>query len=472
MKSQKRQSRSAEELETFSAARDELNLAEFPIASISDRFLDGTKTVVINDEVWDRDKKKYLPRKLTISGSDRYGLPGAKDDDVLLGCVQLSSIQGFADRKLEFSRYELLKLLRMTQDSKNYSRLSKSLRRWKGTTIYSDRTFYDHAAKSWVNRDFGIFDNLYLYERERHAEAETRSWLVWNEVIFNSFQAGYLKPLDWDLYCRLKSPVAKRLYRFLDKRFYHGDKLEIDLHDLAFRKLRLSEGYNTAQIKRVLLKGIDELETLWELRSDKPEQRFRKLSAGKWEAVFVKRRKAKPKQKAPVDEKKQILINDLLQRGVSPVMASQLATGYSQQRIQTMLDLHDWHNARRQERGAGFIVAGIRSEQPYSLPKGFKATQKPPGKSRNRSAREKRSKEVEKAEQKKKSRLTPFMAFWGGLDSHARLEFEKTALGSSDPVKLRWYEDAKGEGRQTAEFFLMAILNDHFEATTQRGKRQ
>ena len=452
--------------------RDELNLAEFPIASISDRFLDGTKTVVLNDEVWDRDQKKYLPRKLTISGSDRYGLPSAKDDDVLLACVQLSSTQGFGERKLEFSRYELLKLLRLSQDSKNYSRLAKSLRRWKGTTIYSDRTFYDHAAKSWINRDFGIFDNLYLYEKERQAEADSRSWLVWNEVIFNSFQAGYLKPLDWDLYCRLKSPVAKRLYRFLDKRFYHGNKLEIDLHDLAFRKLRLSESYNTAQIKRVLLKGIEELETLWDLRSDQPERRFRKLSAGKWEAVFVKRRKKSTTKTSPVGGKNQALVENLLKRGVSPAVATQLASRYPADRIKTMMELHDWHNARRQERGAGFIVAGIRSEEPYSLPKGFKLPQKPVANSRIRPAREKRPKEVEKAGQEEKSRLTPFMAFWDGLDSQARLEFEQAALGSSDSVKLRWYEDAKGEGRQTAEFFLMAILNDHFQATTQRGKRQ
>ncbi len=169
-----------------------------------DRLLEGTKTVVICDQVWDRDRREHVPRKLTISGSDRYGLPVAKDDDVLLACVQLSSLAGFADRRVEFTRYELLKLLRWPQGSKNYHRLSTSLRRWKGTTVYSDRTFYDHRRKSWVNRDFGIFDNLFIYERESGDAEQTRSWFVWNEVLFESFQAGYLKALDWDLYCRLK----------------------------------------------------------------------------------------------------------------------------------------------------------------------------------------------------------------------------------------------------------------------------
>ena len=67
------------------SAVDELNLAEFPLAAISDRFLDGTKTVVLEDTVFDREQNKYFPRRLTLSGSDRYGLPTSKDDDVLLG---------------------------------------------------------------------------------------------------------------------------------------------------------------------------------------------------------------------------------------------------------------------------------------------------------------------------------------------------------------------------------------------------
>ena len=277
-------------LETFADGRDEMNLAEFPLAAIGDRFLDGTKTVVFSDTVWDREKREHLPRQLTISGSDRYGLPTAKDDDILLACIQLSSIGDFHDREVKFSRYELLKLMRWPDESRYYHRLSTSLRRWKGTTVYSDRAFYDNARKSWVNRDFGVFDNLYIYEREADegARAPASSWFVWNEVLFQSFQAGYVKQLDWNLYCSLKDPVAKRLYRFLDKRFYRGDSVTIDLHELAFNKVRVSRSYNTAQIKRALAKGIKELEEVWQLRPN--AERFRKLGRGKWEAVFERKR--------------------------------------------------------------------------------------------------------------------------------------------------------------------------------------
>ena len=79
------------------SAVDELNLAEFPLAAISDRFLDGTKTVVLEDTVFDREQNKYLPRRLTLSGSDRYGLPTSKDDDVLLALLD-AGIDGFLSK--------------------------------------------------------------------------------------------------------------------------------------------------------------------------------------------------------------------------------------------------------------------------------------------------------------------------------------------------------------------------------------
>ena len=273
-------------------AVDEMNLAELPLAAVSDRFLDGTKTVVFHDTVWDYKLKKRLPRKLELSGSDRYGLPTAKDDDVLLACVQISHLGKFAAREVKFSRYEVLKLLRWKDTTRNYSRLSVSLRRWKGLSVYSNRAFYDKERESWVNKDFGVIDNLYIYEREVHERihAPASSWFVWNEVIFNSFQAGYLKRLDWELYCSLESAVAKRLYRFLDKRFYHNKRVEIELGHLATHKIRISPGYNAAQMKRALLPGIEELEAKWSLKRQTADSRFRKEGPGKWIVVFEQKR--------------------------------------------------------------------------------------------------------------------------------------------------------------------------------------
>ena len=238
-------------------AVDELNLAEFPMAAVSDRFLDGQKTVVFEDTVFCREQRRELPRRLIISGSDRYGLPTAKDDDVLLACIQISKFHDFASPQVHFSRYEILKLLGWADDTRNYRRVSTSLRRWKGLSIFSDRAFYDHEQKSWVNRDFGVFDNLTIYRKEaqqRGAFASCSSF-VWNEVMFRSFQAGYLKQLDWNLYT-IGNAVAKRLYRFLDKRFYYSDRLELDLHELAIHKDATVCGLQRRPTETCLSQGI------------------------------------------------------------------------------------------------------------------------------------------------------------------------------------------------------------------------
>lgn len=455
-------------LETLEEGRDELNLAEFPLSAICDRFLDGTKTVVFEDTVWDEEKRKRLPRKLTVSGSDRFGLPTAKDDDVLLACIQLSALGDFHRREVHFSRYELLKLLRWPDETRYYRRLATSLRRWKGLTVYSDRAFYDKARKSWVNKDFGVFDNLYIYEREEEErrEAPADSWLVWNEVVYGSFQAGYLKKLDWDLYLRLKDPVAKRLYRFLDKRFYHSDRLVIDLDELAFRKVRVSGNYNTAQAKRALMKGIRELEHLWELRPMDPAERFQKVSRGKWEAVFVKRKRRKPSAKQEAREPSE-LAWQLTKRGVGPAAAEELADNHPAERIQVMIELFDWHNARGEERGPGFLVAGIRSAEPYALPRGFRT--KAEAKRQEAEARAKKQKQAErdrrrqvKAAAQAKAADAPFQEFWRGLAAEEQEAFTAEALRRTDKTKRDGYLRLKDVGGVVFEQYCELIRREHF----------
>ena len=456
-------------LDTFRFGRDELNLAEFPIAAVADRFLDGTKTVIFRDEVWDNAAKRKLPRELAISGSDRYGLPTAKDEDVLLACVQLASMDDFRSREVHFTRHELLKLLRWDGSTRNYRRLLTSLRRWLGVTIYSDRAFYDHANKSWVNRDFGIFDNLYVYERERGDEqSNARSWFVWNEVVYESFQAGYLKTLDWDLYCRLKDPVAKRLYRFLDKRFYREDRLVIDLNTLAFNKIGVSRKYNTAQVKRAMQKGIRELESLWEIREAAPDRRYRRKGRGQWEAVFERKRKTHTQVK-----KQEALKNlefHLHDRGVSAKVACELVRDEPEQKIRAMIELFDWYRSQGQAKNPGFIVAGIRSVEPFIPPVKMVVNKRRKARSRYTNSRSVPQHEIEPANDaqvsaEERRRHEAFQAFWSKLDESNRADFEARALAATDQMKRDGYRRLKPVGGVLFEHYQQLILVELFELT-------
>ena len=451
---------------------DELNLAEFGLASAGERHLDGTKTVIFEDTVWDKELRKRLPRKLAISGSDLYGLPTAKDDDVLLACVQLSAAGGFADREVQFSRYELLKLLRWEDSTRNYRRLSKSLRRWAGLTVYSNRAFYDHRRKSWVNRDFGVIDNLLVYEREASegAAAPQSSRFAWNQVFFDSFQAGYLKRLDWDLYCRLNSPVAKRLYRFLDKRFYRGGSVEADLRTLAERTVRLSASNHTGQHKRQLLVGIDELEREWELKPAEPAERFRRETRGKWTVVFERKRRSAG---VACGNTLTGVAADLAAAGVSATMAGRLAADADERTVRTMLALFEHYRRTGKRRDAGFLVNCVRDPGSVRFPPNF-AEPKPAGplpspeprsKSRVRPPRDSSAGPGVGAPAGDIAAEAAFSAFWAGLDGPARTAFERDAAAACGPLLRDGLDRTRTGGGAAFETYRKLVLREHYERT-------
>src|SRR5262249_48049033 len=152
----------------------------------------------------------------------------------------------FTDRTVHFSRYQLLHLLGWRDDGKSYRRLEEALDRWMTVTLLYDRAWWDNECKSWVDAKFHILENVFLYEKERHSRKAKKqetlpfSSFTWSSTVFKSFQSGYVRRLRLDFYLSLEMPTSKRLYRFLDKHFYHRPRLEFDLEDLAFEHVGLS----------------------------------------------------------------------------------------------------------------------------------------------------------------------------------------------------------------------------------------
>ncbi|MDX1929411.1 MAG: replication initiator protein A [Pirellulaceae bacterium] len=223
-----------------------MNLAEFPLSVIGKRAPGNLKTLHFEDEVWDRSLEQYVPRRLTITGSDLLGLPNSLDDEVLLGCVQLTKEACFADRKVRFTRYELMELIGWTRDGRNYQRISESLDRWAGTLIISEKAYWDKLNQCWVKDTFHILDRVILSDREDSAIGKRkRSAFIWGDFMWQSFRAGNLKTIDYSFWRSLDSPVSKRLYRLLDKRFHKRKVVSFDLRRLAFEKVGLSGWFVT-----------------------------------------------------------------------------------------------------------------------------------------------------------------------------------------------------------------------------------
>lgn len=234
---------SAKPLRTL--GKDEMNLAEFPITLLTDRVPKDQKKAVYQDVIYDTLTGRALTRKLTISAGD-YGLTTSADDEVILALIQLTKQKNnFTQRKVEFTRLELIKLLRWIDSGASYGRIKTSLNRWTSVYLLYENAWRDNSTKTWKTIGFHIIEKFELNDSRTAGDQLDLlpSHIVWNEVIFQSFQAGYLKPLDYDLCVALSNSTAKRLFRFLDKRFYHKPELTFDLKEIAHEHIGLSRNY-------------------------------------------------------------------------------------------------------------------------------------------------------------------------------------------------------------------------------------
>ena len=451
-----------------SEGRDELNLAEFPIASLSSRPNKNLKTLHFEDRIWDKSRGVRTTRRMTISASDKYGLPTALDDEVILGLIQLSREDGFQSRRVFFSRYRLIRLLGWRNEGKSYTRLETSLKRWIGVAFYYENAWWDKTKQSWVDESFHILERLSMYDRRRRsqrvADSEPAlSVFCWNEVVFRSFRSGYLKQIDMELFRRLKSPIAKRLYRLLDKRFYHKARWEFDLREFACEHVGLSRNYDAGGLKRKLRPAIAELESVGYLKRADPKGRFQRVGRGRWQVSFVKGttpgRLSTPRE-APDDVKAR-----LLDHGVNLVTAERLVADHSTDEIQKQIEVIDWllgHGNRQAPRNpAGYLVQSIRDD--YDIPKGFPEAsgqrdrcKRPSQGFGKRAPRHKASNESGASRQ---ARLDRYLR---SLTPEKRKRLEEEAIASADPLLASAYGRALAEGTELlADVYRCVILEKH-----------
>jgi hypothetical protein len=431
-------------------AKDEMNLAEFPLCALPHRLPANVKTLQFEDRHHDKGRDKWITRRLIVSGCDAYGLPTEWDDEVLLGLIQLTRQQHFTDRKVTFTRYELIRLLGWRDDTRCYRRLEASLNRWMGVTLFYNNAWWNKARQCWMDAKFHVLDNVWLCHRAEPApdigptgEGAPKSAFVWNEVIFRSFQAGNLKSIDLQFFTSLTSAVAKRLFRFLDKRFYHAQRFEIDLHELCFEKIGLSRNYDTANLKRKLLKGIKELEYRGFLEPVHSDQRFKKVRSKLWDVLFIQAEKNKSTSRrgltpTSVDS----LSAALIERGVIPRVAGDLVRGYPADHIREQLQLFDSMIHRGHSNlwnPPGFLVHAIQSEE--DPPKDF--INRNEALNRQRLVEQRVEARTSTLQAENQARDEQIERFWSSLPEAGRQQLESEALAQATNFQR---ELLKGDG--------------------------
>jgi hypothetical protein len=440
-----------------SDGRDELNLAEFPIALLAERVPDGQKTLEFQDTIRDQKTREIVTRRLTVTASDKYGLPTAKDDSVILALVQLTRLaNGFTEREVRFSRRDIVHLLGWPHSGQSFRRVEESLKRWLGVVLYYEKAWWNNKAQAWVDENFHIIERVSLCDGSRGTGDGVQrelpfSSFVWSEVIFHSFQAGYLKRLDLDFYLSLTSATAKRVYRFLDKRFYHGPRWEFDLDEFAFEHVGLSRTYHTGKIKEKLAAAVEELEARGFLEPLAPRERYPAVRRGEWKVVFLAKAKAGQDQTPPPPPAPRGLEKELVTRGITAATAAELAAGHPAERIAAKLEVFDWLVENKDKRvstnPAGYLVQSIRDD--YAAPKGFepaaqRAEKKQAGEQRKKKQAEDLAAKRRQEERERVGRLAErahIDNYLQGMTPQERKALEEQALAKAD-AKMR--EAAQG----------------------------
>ncbi|MBV9867942.1 MAG: replication initiator protein A [Abitibacteriaceae bacterium] len=254
--------------------KDELNLIEYPWASL---WKHEDKRAVIYQEWEGRHPVtgKNIKASWKVEGSPTLGLPTAADLRVYLVLMELTRDCGF-QQTVPFTRYDLVKRLGYTNTQKNYEALMNSFQRLKGMTITARNAFWDAKAKSFRDVVFSIIDNVEVVaqkggrkakpgkkkQAEPHEESRELplSFFKWNDVIFQSFQSGYMRTFDLGFALALKGDIALSLYRYLGKKAYDGrPSFEIELETLYSRHLGLRRTPYASKMKERLKPAHDEL---------------------------------------------------------------------------------------------------------------------------------------------------------------------------------------------------------------------
>lgn len=244
------------------SGKDELNLAEFPLTKLGGR--DNREILVY--EGWSVDKAKGPYRQVwTVRGAAGLGLPNELGDRVILALLSISTQQGTPSRKVDFSFYQLLKLLGLeTEGQALYKTLENVLRQLTGILIESEQAFFDKASnKRLTSREaFHLIESLWLRKYERDpdvlAKESAQASIIWGRELWKNLEAGYIKKIDLGFFYSLNSPLARRLFRFLDKRMHHQNELEIDIFELSGR-LGQTKYSKPSEVHRKLQPAIHEL---------------------------------------------------------------------------------------------------------------------------------------------------------------------------------------------------------------------
>lgn len=322
----------------------------------------------------DSGEHRSILRRWVVTGNEKYGLPGEKEQDVYVALLDLISRRGGipADGVISFSLYELLEIMGINHGGSAYRRLKTSLRTISRTTIESYRAFYSESLSKYISDEFQMFTIRWSeIEDPEGNRLSDRHELLLHPYFVESYNENYCGRLDAEFYWSLSRSTSKRLYRLLDRNAVEqregtARSWQVRLEDLVgLMPLSVSR---PRDIKRVLNKAHAELQELGFL--DKFEylelgkDGRRKLIAAKYRLnkKFAKRTFSK---RIDLDARQQAAVDQMRYWGVSRVAAVEAVLKKGADHCEKWATLIHFQPNLDRKRTGGLLRDAIEGEYPW-----------------------------------------------------------------------------------------------------------
>ena len=429
--------------------RDELNLIELAFTTLGRaRSRKTLKTEWKGKDHKGRTRKFYK----TVTGSDEFGLPEYASEELLIALFHKASRDDFEARAVTAVPYELLQLMGWGTDGRAYERLKRALDQLAGVYITTN-ALWNAESGTFSKAGFHILDNYEFVEDA--GSGRTHLTVSWNERLFTIFQQSRFKRLDTGFFYDLPSPVAKRLYRWLDKHLRQTGHAEIDVLHLAHVKLEVSHSKKyVSQVMQVMEPALDELTErgycTWAVADSQTE-------SGK-KLVFDRiRTPARPLTTehdglAALSPTQRDLLEALTGRGLSVPAARALVAEHEPDAVRRQLRHFDWLLAQGDPpKSAGWFVAAV--EKDFGLPPALLAQEKKAvAQSETSAAQSDRRRREDEARRREAAHAEEVRAAvrrqLAGLSDAERADLEARAVAGLDAVNRKRYReqglDARG----------------------------
>lgn len=322
----------------------------------------------------DSGEHRSILRRWVVTGNEKYGLPGEKEQDVYVALLDLISRRGGipADGVISFSLYELLEIMGINHGGSAYRRLKRSLRTIARTTVESYRAFYSESLSKYISDEFQIFTIRWSeIEDPEGNRLSDRHELLLHPYFVESYNENYCGRLDPEFYWSLSRSTTKRLYRLLDRNAVEqregtARSWQVRLEDLVgLMPLSVSR---PKDIKRVLNKAHAELQERGFLDKfeyvDLGKDGRRKVIAAKYRLSkkFAKRTFSK---RIDLDARQQAAVDQMRYWGVSRVFAVEAVLKKGADHCEKWATLIHFQPNLDRKRTGGLLRDAIEGEYPW-----------------------------------------------------------------------------------------------------------